>query len=70
MVTGTTDKDTAGRGGVMTTTGQLGDVFRESATIAHTYARSYLAGKDAHNKFLTASAVHVHVPQVRSLLCV
>lgn len=50
-------------------TGQLGDVFRESATIAHTYARSYLASKDAHNKFLTASAVHVHVPQVRICAC-
>ena len=45
--------------------GQLGDVFRESATIAHTFARAYLASKDSNNKFLTASAVHVHVPQVR-----
>lgn len=27
--------------GSLTTTGQLGDVFRESASIAHTYARRY-----------------------------
>mmetsp|Transcript_22464 Transcript_22464/g.62033 ORF Transcript_22464/g.62033 Transcript_22464/m.62033 type:complete len:1027 (-) Transcript_22464:288-3368(-) len=63
VVTGATDKEASGRGGVMTTTGQLGDVFRESATIAHTFARSYMATKDINNKFLTASAVHVHVPQ-------
>jgi len=53
--------------------GQLGDVFRESATIAHTYARAYLASKDVNNKFLTASSVHVHVPQVGFfliLLCI
>ncbi len=42
-------------------------MFRESATIAHTYARSFMAGKDLGNKFLTASAVHIHVPQVRGL---
>ncbi|KAG2447753.1 hypothetical protein HYH02_007211 [Chlamydomonas schloesseri] len=33
--------------GSLTTTGQLGDVFRESATIAHTFARNYLAAKIA-----------------------
>ncbi|KAG2430217.1 hypothetical protein HXX76_010316 [Chlamydomonas incerta] len=33
--------------GSLTTTGQLGDVFRESATIAHTFARNFLAAKIA-----------------------
>ncbi|PNW82498.1 hypothetical protein CHLRE_06g281350v5 [Chlamydomonas reinhardtii] len=33
--------------GSLTTTGQLGDVFRESATIAHTYARNFLAARIA-----------------------
>ncbi|MEW5297109.1 MAG: hypothetical protein WDW38_005920 [Sanguina aurantia] len=48
--------------GSLTTTGQLGDVFRESASIAHTYARSFLGLKDTHNKFFSSSALHVHVP--------
>lgn len=48
--------------GALTTTGQLGDVFRESATIAHTYARNFLAALDPNNKFFTSTALHVHVP--------
>ena len=42
--------------------GQLGDVFRESTSIAHTFARSFLPMIDPDNKFFTTSAVHVHVP--------
>lgn len=30
------------KSGRMQTTGQLGDVMRESASIAHTYARAFL----------------------------
>ncbi len=50
-------------------TGQLGEVFRESISIAQTFARSYLASLDPENKFLSTTALHVHVPQVR-LVCV
>ena len=42
--------------------GQLGDVFRESTSIAHTFARRFLSGIDPENKFFSASALHVHVP--------
>lgn len=42
--------------------GQLGDVFRESASIAHTFSRAYLSSVDPSNKFFSSSAVHVHVP--------
>ncbi|GFR50901.1 hypothetical protein Agub_g13195 [Astrephomene gubernaculifera] len=49
--------------GSLTTTGQLGDVFRESATIAHTFARNFLADRDpAAAAVLAGSALHVHVP--------
>jgi len=34
-------------GGSLVTTGQLGDVMRESASIAHTYARRFLAARAA-----------------------
>jgi hypothetical protein len=40
----------------------LGDVMRESATIAHTYARAFLAAKDPDNRFFSDTALHVHVP--------
>lgn len=43
-------------------TGQLGEVMKESASIAHTYARSFLHKLDPGNTFLDRSAVHVHVP--------
>ena len=43
-------------------TGQLGDVMKESATIAHTFTRAYLAKVDPGNDFLERTAIHVHVP--------
>ncbi|KAG1661222.1 hypothetical protein FOA52_008267 [Chlamydomonas sp. UWO 241] len=48
--------------GAMATTGQLGDVFRESATIAQTFARAYLGRVQPGNNALTQRALHVHVP--------
>ena len=50
-----------GKGGLRTT-GQLGDVMKESATIAHTFARAFLARLDPGNKFFSEAALHVHVP--------
>jgi Lon-like ATP-dependent protease len=49
--------------GSLVTTGQLGDVMRESATIAHTYARAFLGSVDPGSRFFSDTALHVHVPQ-------
>ncbi|KAL8170787.1 hypothetical protein V2J09_022591 [Rumex salicifolius] len=43
-------------------TGQLGDVMKESAQIAHTVARAILNGKEPHNNFFADSKLHLHVP--------
>lgn len=44
--------------------GQLGDVMKESAKIASTFARSFLRTKDPENNFLINSHLHLHVPEV------
>ncbi|VVA96613.1 unnamed protein product [Arabis nemorensis] len=43
-------------------TGQLGDVMKESAKIAHTVARSIMLEKEPENLFLANSKLHLHVP--------
>lgn len=48
--------------GSLRATGQLGDVMKESTTIAHTYARRILEEKDSSNTFFSDHALHVHVP--------
>eukprot|EP00884_Botryococcus_braunii_P019992 jgi/Botrbrau1/6677/Bobra.0202s0021.2 len=48
--------------GSLKATGQLGEVMKESASIAHTFARSFLHKLDPGNNFLDRSSVHVHVP--------
>ena len=50
-----------GKGGLRAT-GQLGDVMKESATIAHTYARKYLELLRPDSAFFADHALHVHVP--------
>ncbi|CAI9768913.1 unnamed protein product [Fraxinus pennsylvanica] len=50
-----------GKGG-LNLTGQLGDVMKESAQIAHTVARAILLEKDPDNPFFTNSKLHLHVP--------
>jgi len=44
-------------------TGQLGSVMKESAQIAHTYAKSYLMQHIPDNAFLQQAHIHVHVPE-------
>ncbi len=51
--------------GSMELTGHLGDVMKESAAIAYSYAKSFLSQKFPENKFLLGAQVHVHVPEVR-----
>lgn len=48
--------------GCLNITGQLGDVMKESAQIAHTVARAILLEKDPDNPFFTNSKLHLHVP--------
>mmetsp|Transcript_2627 Transcript_2627/g.4154 ORF Transcript_2627/g.4154 Transcript_2627/m.4154 type:complete len:631 (+) Transcript_2627:155-2047(+) len=50
------------KGGTLKTTGQLGDVMKESTAIAHTYARAFLHTTDPGNHYFDDTALHVHVP--------
>ncbi|XP_027363658.1 lon protease homolog 1, mitochondrial isoform X2 [Abrus precatorius] len=48
--------------GTLHLTGQLGDVMKESAQIAHTVARSILLEREPENHFFANSKLHLHVP--------
>ncbi|KAM6218170.1 lon protease homolog, mitochondrial [Rhynchocyon petersi] len=52
------DKD-----GTLEVTGQLGEVMKESARIAYTFARAFLMQQDPSNPFLVTSHIHLHVPE-------
>eukprot|EP00743_Colponemidia_sp_Colp-15_P003233 GILK01003492.1.p1 GENE.GILK01003492.1~~GILK01003492.1.p1 ORF type:complete len:926 (-),score=199.09 GILK01003492.1:120-2897(-) len=43
-------------------TGQLGEVMKESAKIAYTYAQSFLFATDPTNDALRSGRIHMHVP--------
>ncbi|KAG1495392.1 hypothetical protein G6F47_008105 [Rhizopus delemar] len=43
-------------------TGQLGDVMKESTSIAYTYAKSLVATRFPGNKFFEKAKVHLHCP--------
>ncbi|KAF0042659.1 hypothetical protein F2P81_006191 [Scophthalmus maximus] len=49
--------------GSLEVTGQLGDVMKESAKIASTFARSFLMSQEPENHFLFNSHLHLHVPE-------
>jgi len=49
-------KKGGGGGGTLLTTGQLGDVMKESTTIAHTYAKSFMRRHFPENTFLDNTA--------------
>jgi len=55
------EKDTDGS---LELTGHLGDVMKESARIALTVARNFLAQNKPDNDFLKTNHVHLHVPEV------
>ena len=48
--------------GELLLTGQLGDVMKESAQAALSFARSFCADRGIHKSFFTAHDLHVHVP--------
>lgn len=48
--------------GALQLTGQLGDVMKESAQIAHTVARAILAAKEPESSFFANTKLHLHVP--------
>lgn len=48
--------------GALQLTGQLGDVMKESAQIAHTVCRAILAEKEPDNPFFANYKLHLHVP--------
>ncbi|KPP66212.1 lon protease, mitochondrial-like, partial [Scleropages formosus] len=51
------------RDGSLEVTGQLGDVMKESAKIAYTFARAFLMEKQPDDDFLVGSHLHLHVPE-------
>ncbi|XP_035508682.1 lon protease homolog, mitochondrial [Morone saxatilis] len=55
-------EDSKGEGS-LEVTGQLGDVMKESAKIASTFARTFLMTKEPENHFLVNSHLHLHVPE-------
>ncbi|XP_007952655.1 lon protease homolog, mitochondrial [Orycteropus afer afer] len=58
------DKDGKGdKVGSLEVTGQLGEVMKESARIAYTFARAFLMQQDPSNDYLVTSHVHLHVPE-------
>ncbi|CAG8690607.1 17927_t:CDS:2, partial [Acaulospora morrowiae] len=44
-------------------TGQMGDVMKESSTIAYTFAKSLMAMRYSENKFFEKAKIHLHVPE-------
>ena len=49
--------------GILTMTGNLGDVMKESATIAHEFIKSHASFFNIDNKMLQENNIHVHVPE-------
>ncbi|KAM6578650.1 hypothetical protein CsatB_030487 [Cannabis sativa] len=48
--------------GALILTGQLGDVMKESAQIAHTVARAILLKEEPDNTYFANTKLHLHVP--------
>ncbi|XP_069335966.1 lon protease homolog, mitochondrial isoform X2 [Eulemur rufifrons] len=58
------DRDPKGdKDGSLEVTGQLGEVMKESARIAYTFARAFLMQHDPANEYLVTSHIHLHVPE-------
>ena len=44
-------------------TGQMGDVMKESTTIAYTFSKSFFAKRFPENDFFKHASIHMHVPE-------
>lgn len=44
-------------------TGQLGDVMKESTSIAYTFCKSFIEEVAAGNRFFESSSLHMHIPE-------
>ncbi|KAJ1886665.1 ATP-dependent Lon protease pim1 [Kickxella alabastrina] len=53
----------SGQHGRLHTTGQLGDVMKESSVLAYTYVRSLMNRQYPENKFFSKNIIHLHVPE-------
>ncbi|GFT96459.1 lon protease homolog, mitochondrial [Nephila pilipes] len=49
--------------GSMQVTGHLGDVMKESANIAYSFAKSFMLSEFPENEFLQKAHLHLHVPE-------
>ncbi|KAG8181734.1 hypothetical protein JTE90_028273 [Oedothorax gibbosus] len=49
--------------GTMQITGHLGDVMKESANIAYSFAKSFMLTAHADNDFLQRAHLHLHIPE-------
>ena len=49
--------------GDLTMTGNLGDVMKESATLAHKYLKAHAAELNIEDKAIDLKSVHIHVPE-------
>lgn len=49
--------------GTVQITGHLGDVMKESVTIAHSVAKNFMTKVSPDNKFLQHANIHLHVPE-------
>lgn len=56
--------DDSSNEGSLELTGHLGEVMKESARIALTVARSFMAQNDPSNNYLTRGHLHLHIPEV------
>ncbi|KAF8944146.1 ATP-dependent Lon protease pim1 [Haplosporangium bisporale] len=44
-------------------TGQMGDVMKESTSIAYTFAKNLVGRRFPENRFFNKAAIHLHVPE-------
>jgi Lon-like ATP-dependent protease len=44
-------------------TGQMGDVMKESTSIAYTFSKNLLSRRFPENRFFNKAAIHLHVPE-------
>jgi len=51
------------KNGTLQTTGRMGEVMKESSSIAHTYAQHFLQKIDSKNCFLNSGSLHMHIPE-------